>query len=64
MILSGSVLLMDRPSWSQVPTPDRRARVSSVIEQYSRQGYHRTGSVTEQKSGVLLANHVRRIGAE
>lgn len=64
MMLSGSVLLMDRPSWSQVISTNRSARVSSVIEQYSRQGYHRTGSTTDLESGTWLANQVRRIGAE
>lgn len=39
-------------------------RVRDIIEQYSQQGFHRTGTTVDERSGDWLFDHVRRIGLE
>ena len=37
-------------------------RVGDIIDQYSQQGFHRTGSTVDHRSGDWLFDHVSRIG--
>ncbi len=37
-------------------------RVRDIIEQYSQQGFHRTGTTVDHRSGDWLFDHVSRIG--
>lgn len=39
-------------------------RVRDIIEEYSQQGFHRTGTTVDERSGDWLFDHVRRIGLE
>jgi hypothetical protein len=39
-------------------------RIGSLIRAYETQGFHRTGTVVDEKSGDWLANAVRQIGLE
>src|SRR5262245_14706637 len=37
-------------------------RVSAIVKTYERQGFHRTGTAVDQKSGEWLSAEVRRAG--
>jgi hypothetical protein len=39
-------------------------RLGTVIRAFDEQGFHRTGTVVDRRSGVWLANEVRQIGLE
>ena len=39
-------------------------RIGSIIRAYEEQGFHRTGTAVDQKSGNWLADEVRQIGLE
>jgi hypothetical protein len=39
-------------------------RIGSLIRAYEEQGFHRTGTTVDEKSGDWLANEVRRIGLD
>jgi hypothetical protein len=47
----------------QAPT-DAHARIASLIEEYDRQGIHRTATDTDSRSAEWLAEHARRAGAD
>src|SRR5215217_7245832 len=39
-------------------------RISAVIRAYEEQGFHRTGTDVDRRSGDWLANEVREVGLE
>src|SRR5712671_6034344 len=39
-------------------------RIGAVIDQYEKQGFHRTGTAIDQMSGEWLASKTREIGLE
>lgn len=41
---------------------DVERRIRDLIDQYSQQGFHRTGTTVDHRSGDWLFDHVRRIG--
>ncbi len=42
--------------------PDLRERISTIISEYSAQGYHRTGTDVDNKSAIWLAGHIQQRG--
>jgi hypothetical protein len=48
----------------QTPASDSLARVSRVIEAFDRQGIHRTGTDTDDRSAAWLLDEARQAGAE
>src|SRR5947208_3216709 len=47
-----------------LPDADLALRIRRVIEEYGDQGFHRTGTIVDQRSGDWLFEHVERIGVE
>jgi hypothetical protein len=48
----------------QQAASDEHARIGSLIEEYDRQGFHRTGTDTDTRSAEWLAGRARRAGAD
>jgi pimeloyl-ACP methyl ester carboxylesterase len=59
----GDAVLAPRSLAAQ-PSAELDARISRVIREYERQGFHRTGTDADRRSGDWLYQEVRRIGLE
>jgi len=60
--LSGAILPPRLLAAQREHSPDLEARISHVISQYERQGFHRTGTDVDRRSGDWLYEEVIRIG--
>ena len=62
LLTACGAVLSRRLSAQQANSGDVERRVRDLIEQYSQQGFHRTGTTVDHRSGDWLFDHVSRIG--
>ncbi len=53
---------IDWPRNGRIRRPTLETRIERVIRQYSAQGFHRTGTAVDRRSGEWLIDEVRAIG--
>jgi hypothetical protein len=60
--IGGAVFRSQAVARHSAPSGELESRIARVISAYERQGFHRTGTDVDQRSGEWLYEEVRRIG--